>query len=89
MQTYSHGGAQYFVTFIDDFSHRTIVPFIAKKSDVFDKFVEYKNMAETQTGCKMNILRSDNGGEYISARFTKYCLDHRILRQFTAAYTPQ
>ena len=34
-------------------------------------------------------LRSDNGGEYISKDFKRFCEDHGISRQFTIPYTPQ
>jgi len=46
-------------------------------------------MAKIQTGCKLKVIRSDNGGEYISNRFIKYCIDHGILKQFTTVYICQ
>jgi hypothetical protein len=37
----------------------------------------------------LRALRTDNGGEYISKEFTKYCRDRRIRRELTIARTPQ
>ena len=42
MKTTSIGGSTYFMTFIDDFSHRTWVYFLKNKSKAFDKFVEFQ-----------------------------------------------
>jgi hypothetical protein len=37
----------------------------------------------------MQILRTDRGGEYLSAEFTNYCHEHGIKRELTQASTPQ
>ncbi|PFX33126.1 Retrovirus-related Pol polyprotein from transposon TNT 1-94 [Stylophora pistillata] len=37
----------------------------------------------------VKILRGDNGGEYTSDKFTKFCADKGILREFTVPYCPQ
>ena len=42
MQVNSIGGSTYFMTFIDDFSHRTLVYFLKSKFEAFDKFLEFK-----------------------------------------------
>jgi transposase InsO family protein len=44
---------------------------------------------EKQTGKVIKVLRSNNGGEFISSQFTNYCQDSGIRRQFSQAYTPQ
>ena len=89
MRTTSHGGAKYFVTFIDDFSRKTFVYFMQQKSEVFSKFKIFKALVEKQTGLDIQKLRSDNGGEYTSKAFTKFCEHHGIERQFSTPYTPQ
>ena len=89
MKTRTHGGAKYFVTFIDDFTRKTFVYFLTQKSQVFDKFKEFKAFAENQTGMKLQKLRSDNGGEYTSKAFNSFCKEHGIERQFSTPYTPQ
>ena len=62
--------------------------------------MECVNSVEKHTGhqiMKLNILteedvkvlRSDNGGEYTSNKFTKFCEDKGILHEFTVRYCPQ
>ncbi len=38
---------------------------------------------------KIKVLRTDNGGEYLSNDFKMYLADHGIQHQLTVAYTPQ
>ncbi|KAL4020423.1 hypothetical protein IC575_019199 [Cucumis melo] len=44
---------------------------------------------ENESGCKIQMVRSDNGKEYVSAEFDKFCEDSGIKHQLTAPYTPQ
>ena len=44
---------------------------------------------ENQTGKKIKVLRSDNGGEYTSRAFDEYCRQEGIKRSLTVPYTPQ
>ena len=44
---------------------------------------------ELQTGWKIKILRSDNGGEYKGDPFMQLCRDEGIKRYFTVQETPQ
>ena len=44
---------------------------------------------ENQTGRRIKVLRSDNGGEYTSKDFDEYCRQEGIKRQLTVPYTPQ
>ena len=84
MQVESKGGSIYMLTFTDDFSRYTTAYFIKSKSEELSKFMEYVNSLEKHTGghiTKLNILsgedvkvlRSDNGGEYTSNNFAKFC----------------
>jgi len=59
MQTLTHGGAKYFVIFIDDYSWLTIVYFIHQKSNVFAIFQAYKTFVENQIGKKIKMFRYD------------------------------
>ena len=46
-------------------------------------------MVEIETGKKLKCLRSDNGGEYCSKEFDRYCSEHGIRREKTVPRTPQ
>ncbi|UYV65858.1 hypothetical protein LAZ67_3005722 [Cordylochernes scorpioides] len=85
----SKGGNNYFVTFIDDFTHYTKVYFMRSKSEVLDKFKEYKNSVENYHSRKIKVLRSDNGTEYVNGEFNKFLNESGIKRQFTVPRTPQ
>ena len=63
LETKSLSGAEYFVTFIDDKSRFVWVYTLKHKSEVFEKFTEWKSMVEKSSGMKVKVLRTDNGGE--------------------------
>ena len=64
MQSTSISGYIYYVSFIDDYPHKTWVYFLKSKYEVFGKFKEFKALIENLSERKIKILRSDNGGEY-------------------------
>ena len=70
----SLSGSRYAITFIDEYSKHSIVKFMSKKSQAFEKFKEY--VAEYGTPQR---LRTDNGAEYTSKQF----------KEFTVPETPQ
>ena len=45
----SLGGSKYYLSFIDEFSKMTWIYFLKKKSEVFEKFLEFKALVENQT----------------------------------------
>jgi hypothetical protein len=49
----SLGKSVYYVSFIDDFSRKTWIYFLRKKSEVFNKFKEFKALVENQTEKKI------------------------------------
>ena len=83
MQTTTFGGSRYFVNFIDDFSHWCVVFLLRNKSEVVAKFADFIAFAETQTGNRVKLLRSDNGGEYKSREMTSMCRNRGIVQKFT------
>ncbi|MCO5564150.1 hypothetical protein L7F22_017806 [Adiantum nelumboides] len=89
MRTPSVGNSLYFVTFIDDFSRFCWVYPLKAKSDVFAIFQHYVSMVENETGCKVQTLRTDRGGEYMSDAFKDFLGKKGIKHQCTMPYTPQ
>ena len=85
----SKGGANYLVTFIDDYTRYAKVYTMKTKGEVLQKFKEYKLEAENILETKIKILRSDNGGEYRSREFDEYLRDNGIQRQLTVPGNPQ
>ena len=85
----SLGGARYFITFTDDMSRFTTIYPLATKAECFTTFKQYKKWIENLTEKKIKILRTDNGGEYLSKAFMTYLTEHGVIHQTTVPYTPQ
>jgi hypothetical protein len=60
----SLSGYVYYMSFIDDYSHKTWIYFLKSKYEVFGKFKEFKALIHNLSERKIKILMSDNGGEY-------------------------
>ena len=89
MNVPSLGGAEYFLTFIDD-STRYVWTYVLKRKDqVFEKFLEWKSYVENLLDSKLKILRTDNGGEYCSNSFNKYLINEGIRHEKTVPKTPE
>lgn len=84
----SNSQMRYLLSFIDDFSRKTWIYFVAEKSETFHQFKIFKALVEKQSGCVIKCLRTDRGGEYNSIEFKEFCRENGIKRQLTTAYTP-
>jgi transposase InsO family protein len=82
-------GCMYYVSFIDDFSHKTWIYFLKTKDEVFSRFHEFKALVENHIGKKIKVLRSDNGGEYTSNEFKDLCKEEGMKRELIVSYNPQ
>jgi transposase InsO family protein len=76
----SLSGSEYYLTFIDDYSRKTWIYFLKAKSEVFTQFQEFRALVENQSGKKIKVLRSNNGGEYSSRQFVDFCAQQSIRR---------
>ena len=85
----SLGGGSYIGTWLDDYSGWAEIAILSEKSQVYGKTVHLLTRWETQTGKKVKVLRSDNGGEYVNADFEDNCKKKGIVHQTTVPYTPQ
>jgi transposase InsO family protein len=91
MENSSIGGSRYFLTFIDDKSRKIFIYFLQNKSGWEESraFQDFKNLAETQTGRKLKILRTDNGTEYKNSKFQEIFRQNGIVHQTTNVHTPE
>lgn len=87
--TLSLGKANYFVTFLDGMSHHAWIYVLRTKGQVFDTFVKWQKLVENQSGRKIKVLRSDNGGEYISRHFADHLASNGIQHQTTVPKNPE
>nr|KYP32045.1 Retrovirus-related Pol polyprotein from transposon TNT 1-94 [Cajanus cajan] len=83
----SLGGNRYF--FHHDFTRKTWIYLIKRKSDVFATFLSFKARVERQSEQKLKTLRTDGGGEYNSAEWEDYCNKEGLIHEVIAPYTPQ
>ncbi|OMO97013.1 Integrase, catalytic core [Corchorus capsularis] len=62
---------------------------LKQKSEVAEVFWKFKAIVEKQNGSKIKVIRTDNGSEYTTEKFDKYCSTKGIEHQLTVTYSPQ
>ena len=82
------GDNKYFITFFDDSTKYCYVYFLKSKDETLEKFILYKTEVENQLSEKINLIRSDRGGEYVTP-VGDYCSQHEIRHKVTPPYSPQ
>ncbi|GKE59199.1 retrotransposon protein, putative, ty1-copia subclass, partial [Tanacetum coccineum] len=85
----SRQGANYFVTFTDDFSRYGYVYLLKHKHEVFETFKVFQKEVENQLEKTIKSLRSDCSGEYMSQEFLDHLKEHWIISHRTPPNTPQ
>jgi hypothetical protein len=88
LKTISLNGSRYYIAFIDDYTRMCWVYFLKFKTEVASVLMRFKNWIENQSGHRIQVVRSDNGTEYTSNKFAKFCHDAGIEHQYTTPYTP-
>jgi hypothetical protein len=85
----SLGKSMYYVSFMDEFSRNTWIYFLKNKSEVFDRFKEFKALVENQIEKIFKVSRTDNGGEFYGNEFEELCKKCGMERKKTTPYTHQ
>ncbi len=57
---------------------------LKRKGEVFQKFLEWKAMAEKSTGRQLKTIRTDNGAEYTSSEIQDFLKKKGIRRAHSA-----
>ncbi|CAI7866222.1 unnamed protein product [Closterium sp. NIES-53] len=90
MRTEGTGGVLYFLTMVDEWSRFTWARPLSKKSDAAAAMKEnWLPMVERQAMRLVKVLRSDRGGEFLGAEFTKLLKRNGIRHQLSCPGTPQ
>lgn len=76
-------GKKYFITFIDDFTHFTVIYLLSNKSETFEVFKKYTAMVEAHFGTKVSRLRCDNSVENTSNDIKQFCVQKGIQTELT------
>ena len=77
------------MTFIDDCTRMTWLYQLKHKDDMFSVFQSFYTMILIQFSAKIQILRSNNGGEYVNKKFQDYFATHGLLHETSCDQTPQ
>lgn len=89
LEVKSIGGARYILVLVDNYSKYNWVIMLKQKSDAFQAFKHFKSRVENETGRRIKVFRSDNGGEFTSKQFESFLKVEGILHQKTVPYTPE
>lgn len=79
----------YFVNFIDEYTHYTVTYLMSHKSELIIYFKDYIEKAESNINSKVVHLYCDNGREYLSNEMKEFCKQKGITYHLTVPYTPQ
>ena len=78
-QTTSIGGSLYYISFTDNYSRETQIYFLQLKSDALQALKHYvEEIGRQHPEAKLQILRSDRGGEYLNEEFDDYLKSNGI-----------
>jgi 5'-3' exoribonuclease 2 len=72
MEEENWGEGRFMLTLIHDFTRNTFVYTVWKKSDIKERFKKFKSMVENQTGKRIEVLRTDDGTEYVNTDLQDY-----------------
>jgi len=89
MSVRARRGANYFITFIDDYSRYGYVYLLSHHYEALDVFKHFVVEVETQLERRVKTLRTDRGHEYLSNLFKGFCEEKGIRRKLTILGTPQ
>lgn len=59
------------------------------KDEVFSRFLEWKTEVEGSMSRKLKVLRTDKGGEFMSADFKKYLKKEGVRYELTVPKMPE
>ena len=89
MSISSPSGSRYMVIFKDDFSGYSSISFLKHKSETAEHFKFFVLRLEKETHNSLNVLRSDNGGEYKGDDYQEWLKSKGIRHETSIPKTPQ
>lgn len=79
----------YFIIFLDDHTNVLNLQLLASKDQALDAWRLVQAQWENQSGLRVKVFRSDNGGEFLNAAFTAELEKAGIIHQLLAPYAHQ
>jgi transposase InsO family protein len=84
----SVSGFKWFATFIDCYSLMTWIYMLKHKNEVLRCFKDFYKLVTNQFNAKVQIIRTNNGTEYVNNEFISFISDQGIIHQTTCPGTP-
>jgi len=85
----SLGRAWYFLLIKDEASGYRSIYFLERKSQAPEYLIRFFHLLETQTGNKLKVFKSDNGGEFINETLENYFIENGVIHHKTVPYCPE
>ena len=85
----THAHKRYVFVLIDDYSRYMWTILLQEKNEAFEKFKNFKVLAEQETKSELRTFRTYRGGEFCSNEFVAFCEKNGVNRHLTALYSPQ
>nr|GEW59397.1 ribonuclease H-like domain-containing protein [Tanacetum cinerariifolium] len=85
----SSSGFKYYVLFLDHFSHYVWIYPLKHKSNMFDKFVHFRNYVKKQFQCEIKSFQCDHGGEFDNEKLHTLFNNNGIQLRFSCPKTSQ
>jgi transposase InsO family protein len=82
-------GERYFVTIVDGYSKAVEVKAVHSKAEIPKAVKDVLLLWENQTNCRVKIVRSDRGTEFVNAELKTFFAEKGIKHETSAPYTPQ
>ena len=79
-------GSRYYISFIDEFSHYSIVRFLKTRDEAPKALMEMVQLVERQHDVKVKTIQCDNAGEFSSTKFKDQLAAIGIKQKFSIAY---
>ena len=83
------GGRRYFLLMVDDAYRFMWDVLLPSKDAATDAIKQVQAVAEKESDRKLQVLRTDNGGEFTIVEFTVYYTGEGIQRHFSTPHSPQ
>jgi len=77
---------KYFITFLDDYTHYTLVYLLENKYEVQDIIKQYVERVEAHWNSRVSKIRCDNGKEYLNKGIDSWCKQKGIVLDTTIPY---
>lgn len=85
-QPYSLSGKIYAAILICEHTRKSWVLFISSKDAFVEAFPNWVPQVESEAKCKLQSLRADGGGEFISVKLKNWCVGRGIKFKYAAPY---